>query len=322
MTDVPHLGLLRCVLRSFETAFSTIPGVQILEVYGRDVVIVRGIARSPTLHPIEMEWEVRMGDLVRRKSGANEAFRQQIMEMVETALEGGLNGDGAATELEGLGLLGPDPDHHDIQARRLGDARGMQLEDLAYLPGRNAIMTHDIRLDTFAFSHVAIDRYTVELMERQMLAETKKLAAMPAIKRSLVSLLGLVHDQVVREGHAVHHGRSDAVPYEVMATNRPLQKERRLLPRLPLPAKGASFFSRDEAFFDGDTVTLIGFESRMPATVQAAAIGRRLGDIVETGTVLDNRRILDVDDYRDNGPSGVRHVDITIEMDPISLDTI
>lgn len=302
MPDIPHIALLRAVMDAYEQAFSIVDGVTIDEVHGRDVVMIRGTGRSPTLHGIQLEWTHRMTDLVRRKPGANEEYRTFIMTAVEAAMDGDA---GAASELFGLGLLDPDWDLVDMQAKRLGAARGMNL-DLVTPPTRERILADRTVMDTLPFAHVAVDRYTVELTERTILDSTGRLPARKIVKRQLVSLLGHVHEQLAVDGHVLQADQIADVPFETAIADRPLQSERRLLVNLPMPSGGGTHF-------DGETLVLL---KALPHTAQAAAIGRQLGEVVETGTPLDRRRILDVDHYE------MGRTDLVLEMDAVSLDTI
>lgn len=300
--DIPHIALLRAVMAAYEQSFAHIDGVTIDEVRGRDTVMIRGTGRSPSLLRATIEWTHRMTDLTRRLDAPDQAMRGHVMATVEAAFDG--DGD-AASRLLDLGLLAPDPDLVDIQAHRLGDARGMLL-DLVTPPTCARILADRDAIAAVPHAQVAIDRYTVELVERMLLETTACLPSRRAVHRRLVSLLCHANDGVITDGHIFQAEPTDQNPWEVTITDRPLQKERRLLVHLPMP-------TGPDAHFDGETLVLL---KAIPHTVQAAAIGRTLGEIVRTGTPLDARRILDIDHYE------MGRTDLTLEMDAVSLDTL
>lgn len=306
MSAVAHAGVLRAIRDAYAEAFADVAGVTIDEVRGHHAVTITGTGRSPTLHQVDLRWEHQMGDLTRRLDAPTQKERHDVMDAVERAMEGDA---GAVREIARLGLLGPDLDLVDLQAARLGAARGMGLDTPFRLPTRAAILADAGLADACPVAQVAVDAYTPIQIERMILDTRSVVVSRHVVRRTLVSLLAHAHERSTMDGHALFAETTGDVPFEVGVTDRRLQAERRLLVHLDIDGEG----TRPLARFDGEALVLL---QTLPETVRAAAIGKPLGRVVSTGTVLDARTILDIDAYE------AGRIDLTLEMDGVSLAMI
>lgn len=309
MTRIPHQFLLETLFENYTSKFSTVSGVTISEVFGRDVVMIRGYGWSPSLHAVEFEWTHRMGDLVKRIPKAGKAERDAVMSAVEAALDGD---KGGVVLLKEMNLLQPMEEKVLRQAHRQGDALGRGIQEPAWLPSRQKTLDEkdayrDIRID-----QVVIDSFMIEMVRHHVICEERKIVSNQVVKRILLSLLSHVHDGICRDEAVICGEPTDATKFEVYLADRTRRKERRLLPNLEVPG-----FEDASLLFDGESLTC---RRHIPATVQAVAIGRKVGEIIHTGTGIDDRLILDIETL-DDGVTA-HGVVLSVEMDPLSLDLI
>lgn len=310
--------LLRAVGSAFASAFHDVRGVElhgarlVRSSSGTAQVEVDGAGWSPTLHRLHMRWTINLGDLVRRSaSRAERAERDAVM----TAVRGAVDGDaGAVAALAERGLLAPTDAMRSRMASRAGIAAGHGFDRPLDLP----VAPLDRLLDEMVVHHVQIDAAIPDLLAEQQLDQDGFLPSRLTMRRMLVLDLMRMHDGHSRTGETLHdkerhHSETGITTrHEIQAALR--HETPFLMPGAPIlrPCDRGRMLDAPTITFDGEHLYV---PDSLPETAVAAAVGLGVGDVVETGTAVDGRRIVAVESL-DEGFM------LTVDPDLIPLDSL
>jgi hypothetical protein len=312
------LALLRAAGAAFATAFADVRGVEMhgarlhRSSNGTASIEIEGAGWSPTLHLLPMRWTIHLGDIVRRSARrAERAERDAIMKAVLGAIDGDA---GAISALAERGLLTPTDEMRSLMASRAGIAAGHGFDQPLHLPTR----TSPRDVDAIVLHHVQIDEAMSDLHAEQQFEQDGHLPSRLSLRRMFARDLVDLHLERSRTGETLHlTERHDSetgatTRHEVSASMRhemPL-----LLPGAPIirPSDRGRFLDAPTISFDGEHLHV---PDRLPDTALAACVGLGVGDVVETGTPVDGRRIVAAEPL-DEGFA------LTVVPELVSLDTL
>lgn len=192
-----------------------------------------------------------------------------------------------------------------FQAPRMRRAHSYGISVPRRLPRSTEAMTAREMDAGIPLSHVMVDRVTVDLMGRWQ-REKGHGSSAPDIRRAIVACLVDVHSVDLYDGHVV----TDVDSQERTVRLADCHAGGRIQPKLPF-----SFpMEHGTARFDGMRLTC---GSVLPETALQALPGRRVRDLMITGTALDRRIITEA---VDRGSRGAMY--IGVEADDMPLEEV
>lgn len=312
------VALLRAAGAAFATAFADVRGVEMhgarlhRSSNGTASIEIEGAGWSPTLHLLPMRWTIHLGDVVRRSARrAERAERDAVMKAVVAAVAGDTGGVSALAE---RGLLAPTDAMLSLMASRAGIAAGHGFDQPLAMP----TSTSPRDIDAIVLHHVQIDAAMADLHAEQQFEQDGHLPSRLSLRRLFARDLVELHLTRSRTGETLHlTERHDS---ETGATTRQ-EVSVSMRHEMPLLLPGAPILRPIDRgrFLDAPTITFDGehlhVPERLPDTALAASIGLGVGDLVETGTPVDGRRIVAAERLGEGFA-------LTVVPELVSLDTL